>query len=283
MNAVGKMLVVLQLCLSLLFVCFAGATYSLQGQWKEKTEAAEKKVADLNRSSQSSLSEHERELSDANIARANAERERDEFRSQIGAAEERANTADALLAEVRQERDKAIAENLLAADEAKARRTEATDARKQITSLTSALAEHLEEIRSKENELVESKAQLRSYQASEKQNLRQLARFSELLRFNKINPNDSITGDVPELAEKVDGLIIDRLQSKDRTQEFVRLTIGSNDGVKKDMILHVYRKDTYVCEIRIIDVDVNTAAALVVEKSRNSTAVKRGDYVTTQL
>lgn len=283
MNAVGKMLIVLQLCLSLLFVCFAGAAYSLQGQWKDKAETAQAKVESLTASSNTSLQEHEKELQTANIARAEAERERDELRSQIAAAEERASTADALLAEVRQERDKAIAENQLAADEATARRTEAVQARKQISSLTSALAEHLEEIRNKENTLVELKAQLRSYEASEKQNLLQLARLSELLRFNKINPNDSVTGEVPELAQKVDGRIIDRLQTKDRTQEYVRVTIGSNDGLKEKMILAVYRKDTYVCDVQVIEVAPNSAAAVVVEKSRKSTAVKRGDYVTTQL
>jgi len=283
MNVVGKMLVVLQLCLSLLFVCFAGATYSLQGQWKEKAETAQKKFDDLNRSSQSSLSEHERELQEAKTAQANAERERDESRSEVAAATERANTADALLAEVRQERDKAIAENLLAADEAEARRTEATAARTQISSLTSTLAEQLEEIRARENELVEAKAEIRSYAAAERQHLSELARMSELLRYHKINPNDSVTGDVPQLAEKVDGRIVDRRQNPDRTQEYVRLTIGSNDGLEEGMVVFIYRKDGYVCDAQILEVSPNTAAAVVIEKTRQSTAVKRGDYVTTQL
>jgi chromosome segregation ATPase len=283
MNTVGKMLVVLQLCLSLLFVCFAGATYSLQGQWKDKAEKAEKQIADLNRSNQSSLSEHERELSDAKIAMAEAITERDVLLSRIAAAEERANTADALLAEVRQERDRAIAENLLAADEAEARRTEATAARQQLSSLTSALAAHLEEVRAKENEVVEVTSQLRSYVAAEKRHLSELARLSELLRYHKINPKESIVGEVPELAEKVDGRVIDQLRSTDRTQEFVRVTIGSNDELKENMILAVYREDTYVCDIRVLSVEPNTATAIVLEKTRNSTAVKRGDYVTTQL
>ena len=35
-NVVGKMLIVMQLVFSILFMCFAGAVYTFQGGWRTK-------------------------------------------------------------------------------------------------------------------------------------------------------------------------------------------------------------------------------------------------------
>ncbi len=282
MNAVGKMLVVLQLCLSLLFVCFAGAVYSLQGRWRDDAEKAQAQIRQLQNDMDSAREEHQRALDEAVRLREEAEEERDSLREQLASAEERAATAEALNADLRQERDKAIAENILAADEAQARRTEAVDLRRENASLTATLAEHLEIIRRRENELIENAQKLRSYETAEQRHLEEIARLTEILRSRNIDPNTRVTGDVRLSAEKVDGRVIDRLQNSARTREFVRITIGANDGVEKDMILTVYRKDQYICDVRVIEVEADSAAAIVLEKTRRS-YVQRGDYVTTQL
>jgi len=282
MNAVGKMLVVLQLCLSLLFVCFAGAAYSTQGNWKTAADQANAKVKDLQASSQSSLAEHEREIQEANAARLEAERQRDEFRARIAGAEDRANTAEGLLADSRAATDRAVAETQLANEEARARQAEATAARVQISSLSDALAGHLDDIRERDNENSELVQQLREYRSAEERNLAELTRLSEILRFNKIDPNSVIVGEVPQLAEKVDGRVFDRLENQERTREYVSVNIGSNDGIKKNMILRVYRTDSYVCDVEVITVEADQSVAVVVERSRRSTAVKVNDYVTTK-
>lgn len=282
MNAVGKMLVVLQLCMSLLFICFAGAAYSVQGNWKQKANIADNKVADLERDINAARQDNERLLGEATRSQEAAERERDELRSERDALIERAETADALLADLRQERDKALAENKLAADEARARRTEATDLRKENASLTTALADHLKEIRELEDQVIRDAQQLRSYKGSEQDNLHEIARLTGILRSRNISLNTRVAGDLPIAAEKVDGRVTDRLLNNAGTQEFVHVTIGSNDGVEQEMVLTVYRKDKYICDVRVIDVQPDSASAIVIPRSRQST-VKRGDYVTTEL
>ena len=282
MNAVGKMLVVLQLCMSLLFICFAGAAYSVQGIWHQKANTANNKVADLERDINAARQDNERLLGEAARSQEEAERERDELRSERDALIERAETAGALLADLRQERDKALAENKLAADEARARRTEATDLRKENASLTTALADHLKEIRELEDQVIRFTQQLRSYKGSEQDNLDEIARLIAILRSRNISPNTRVAGNLPIAADKVDGRVTDRLLNNAGTQEFVRVTIGSNDGLEQEMVLTVYRKDKYICDVRVIDVQPDSASAIVIPRSRQST-VKRGDYVTTEL
>ena len=282
MNAVGKMLVVLQLCMSLLFICFAGAAYSEQGFWKQKFEEKKKEVAGLEGELTAAQLKKEQELGKAERSQKEAERERDELRSERDALSEQAETADALLADLRQERDKALAENKLAAGEARARRTEATDLRKENASLTSALADHLKEIRELEDQVIRFKQELRSYKGSEQDNLDEIARLTAILRSRNISLNTRVAGDLPVAAEKVDGRVTDRLLNNAGTQEFVHVTIGSNDGLEKEMVLTVYRKDKYICDVRVIEVQPDSASAIVIPRSRQST-VKRGDYVTTEL
>lgn len=282
MNAVGKMLVVLQLCMSLLFICFAGAAYSEQGKWRKEAEKAEKQVAELERDINAARQEKERSVGEAKRSQEEAERERDELKSERNALMEAAKTADALLADLRQERDKALAENKLAADEARARRTEATDLRKENASLTTALADHLKEIRELEDQIMRFTQQLRSYKGSEQDNLDEIARLIAILRSRNISLNTQVAGDLPIAAEKVDGRVTDRLLNNAGTQEFVHVTIGSNDGVQEEMVLTVYRKDKYICDVRVIEVQPDSASAIVIPRSRQST-VKRGDYVTTEL
>ena len=40
----------------------------------------------------------------------------------------------------------------------------------------------------------------------------------------------------------------------------ITLSIGSADGVAKDMIFHIIRNDTFICDVKISDVDTETAA-----------------------
>ena len=49
-NVVGKLLIVLQLVFSLLFMCFAGAVYTFQQGWRDKALKAQETVTSLNQS-----------------------------------------------------------------------------------------------------------------------------------------------------------------------------------------------------------------------------------------
>lgn len=43
----------------------------------------------------------------------------------------------------------------------------------------------------------------------------------------------------------------------------VTLSIGSADGVEKGMIFHVIRNDSFICDIKITEVDTEAAAGTI--------------------
>jgi len=62
--------------------------------------------------------------------------------------------------------------------------------------------------------------------------------------------------------------------------DLVTLSVGSADGVRKDMVFVVFRNDQYVCDIKVSMVDPNQAAGRVVQAAQTP---KVGDEVTDAL
>lgn len=282
MNAVGKMLVVLQLCLSLLFVCFAGAAYSLQAVWRDKAEAAEQQVSKLQADLSDALADQESKVTAAETAAAEANTAREMIETDLRNALQEKDTAEGLLAEARQARDKAIAENERSTGEAASRRAETLALRDETAALQKRMAEQLAEMRQKDSQILDLTGLVNSYRQSEERLVIRVADLSDLLRYHRIDPDDTVAGNVPEAVEKVDGYVSRRRQSRSRTQEFVQITIGSDDKIKEGMILSVYRADSFVCDIRIQRVSPDTAIGIVVPDTRRS-LTQEGDRVTTKL
>ena len=47
------------------------------------------------------------------------------------------------------------------------------------------------------------------------------------------------------------------------TNEMVTLSVGSSDGVRKDMVFHVTRGDRFLCDVVITNVDINKSAGVL--------------------
>ena len=282
MNIVGKTLIVLQLFLSLLFVCFAGAVYHFQGQWQQKAVQLEEENGRLEQNLDDQLTTSQAEITAAETARGEAEDALLRVQNELTAAQEQAETDRSRLADVIQERDKAIAENERSTDEAASRLAEAKVLRLEVQALREQIAIQLEEIRAKDNENLDNSGRLVEARLADERNLKLIARLRNLLRANGIDPSTRLAGDVPEPVEKVDGYVLARRRNRSRTQEFVQASIGSDDYIRKDTILTVYRDDKYICEVRIIDVASDSSTGIVIEQTRNGT-VQEGDNVTTKL
>lgn len=282
MNAVGKMLVVLQLCLSLLFVCFAGATFALQARWQDIATKAEEKIDTLQNDLNDALADREQKVTEANTDRDDAIRNLEIAQTELRTALQEKDTADGLLAEAIQARDKAQAESIRATAEAASRHQETLSLREETTSLQKSMAVQLAEIRQKDSQILDLTGTVAILQRSEEILVNKNADLSDLLRVNNIDPDKSIVGPVPEPVDKVDGYVVARRQNRSQTLEFVQITIGSDDKIKEGMTLYVYRNGTYVCDIEIQRVSPDSAVGIVVASTRRSNTQK-GDRVTTQL
>lgn len=282
-NVVGKMLIVMQLVFSILFMCFAGAVYTFQGQWRAQAQKLTADLAVAQRQTEDAISARTRDttlltdqLKAAESARDNAEAKLDDAAIQVQTVQEQ-------LAAVMLERDKAIADAQVATTEAAARVVEATALNKEVRSQQIRIAELRQEIQLTEDKLLDSQGKLAGAEEMEEQLLTEVGNLKDLLRLNDIDPRTVIpAGSVPQQVEKVDGFVGDTLRNQSRTQELVKITIGSDDRIHRDMILTVYRKDKYVCQVRVMEVFPDEAICVVEEKTRND-LVQVGDNVTTKI
>ncbi|MCP4174190.1 MAG: hypothetical protein GY758_25845 [Fuerstiella sp.] len=281
-NVVGKMLIVMQLVFSVLFMCFAGAVYTFQGQWRTKALDLQLVVDDQSKQIDDGKATRDREVMDITAKYEKANTNWETVRAELQNAEAQAATDQALLAAASLERDKALADSEVASAEAAARVVEANTLNKEVRSQQLRISALVADIQSVENDLLDKTGKLASAVEIEEQHLSELGRMKDLLRLNDIDPGQLVVGPVPGQVEKVDGKVRGTRRNKARTAELVEITIGSDDSVYVNQQLTVFRKDKYICTVRIVEVFPDVAICLVIEKTRQG-IIQEGDNVTTKL
>lgn len=247
----------------------------------QKQSLPKQKNSSLKKNLDAALAEKNREVAEAQKAVVDANNESDTVTAALRTAKQERDTAIGINDEIRQERDKVVAANERATAEAGARQTETIALRAETASLQDRLVEYLRIVREKDNQILDQNTQLNDYQQSEERLVAKLADKNDLLRSEGIDPDKYIAVSVSALVDKIDGVVTGRKQSRSRTQEFVELSIGSDDKIRMDMILSVYRKGEYVCDIRISVVSPDTSIGIVIPSTRRSNTM-RGDRVTTK-
>lgn len=281
-NVVGKMLVVMQLVFSILFMCFAGAVYSFQGQWRNKSLDLEKQlgVARANTDDQMTARNREHETQKFEIDRL-------QTLSDALTAEKKANanevaSAKRLLADAALEREKAVADSEVATTEAEARVFEASVLNQEVQKLRIRIAEMVAEAQTLEDERLALSGKLAEAREKEEQQLAENGQLKDILRLNKIDPRLAIATVIPAEKEKIDGFVQGTLKAKAQNQEYVMITIGSDDRILTDMVLIVSRGDKYLGEMRVVKVNPDSAVCIIIEASRQGT-IQKGDDVTTKV
>lgn len=281
-NIVGKMLIVLQLVFCILFMCFAGAVYSFQGAWRNKANDLENRLTIASKATEDANAARDRETKQLKALLDQAVSDRDTVKAQLQKAVSQADTSQELLAQKSQEADKAFTDGQIATKEAAARVAEAAALNKEVQSLRSRITDLIQKNRDTEDVLLDRTGKLASYVEKEEQYLAELGRLRDLCRLNDIEPNTPVTEAVAGEVEKVDGFVVKSIQNQARTQEFLQITIGSDDKIRMGQIMTVFRNDDYICRARVMKLLPDEAICIVDEKTRTG-SIQRGDNVTTKL
>jgi len=145
--------------------------------------------------------------------------------------------------------------------------------RKELNEITASLYEKIVQMQSLEADrrrLLEAKLSL------EEQINQLLGPAGEVVSFEPVTPEHDVAMPAGAIGAGVNlkGLITEIGKS------LVSISLGSDDGVKKDMAFQVFRGDEFICQIVITNVDTSKSAG-VLELVQQSPRV--GDYVTTRL
>jgi len=305
MTFVGKILVVVQLVLSVCFMAFAGAVFTVQENWREEAVALKESNDDLSKESTAVEGQFksfrdstaklvlgaegeeiekrlerpgevglDQQIETLTAENANLTSNRDQLRSELAATQS--------------ERDNSIAESQIAAREAKERRLEAELQRVRNAKLRLSLEETIQKLRGLEDEDFNKERLLKELNKRFTAMAEQLATAKEVIARSEYDEGIVKTSD-PLPPPEVAGLVLDARKTRNRSTEFVHISIGSDDGLAVGHTLHVYRpavknggRAMYLGKIELVRVAPDEAVGTVIERAKNG-IIERNDNVTTKL
>ena len=281
MTYVGKILVIVIMALSLIFLGVSTVVFSTAKNWRTATEEQKKKV-----------SEYQKKLTDAQAEKDAANKDRDAAKANYDAL---TKSKDAEIAKLQQETDSerqeitqyrsqvanAQANAKVALEEAEARRKDA----QQVRDIRAAVEKQANQYKLKQAELFDRIHELeRILDTATKNNadLRdRVAKFSTLLRQNNISDDISqVKG--TESAPPVVG----EVKQTEATNRKVVITIGSDDGLRVGHELFLLRekpRPEYIGKITIISVDPDQAVGRVIGTTYQGKKIKEGDIVSSTI
>ncbi len=288
MSYVGKILVVVQVVLSLLFMAFAGAVFSMHQNWLGKYEAEKESTARL----QSNLGEVQQQL----------ELARSEFDAKFREEKARADrlqatnltqgaTIQRLNGEVeKKEAQRAEQTGLAEAKslEAAFRKAEAEKQRIENDKLVVKLDDESAKVRDLQDQVFTRDVTLEELRKRYNDMLAKMAYLERVVAAHNLETDPDIVEKMKLPPPPVEGLVISISKNRANRVEFVELSIGSDDGLIVNHELDVIRYNTeesssdWLGRVLIVDVQPDRAVARVVLPAKNG-IIAKGDTATSKL
>ena len=288
MTFVGKMLIVLQLVLSLLFMAFTGAVSTVEKNWKQEAS----NIQDELKVEQESYTAKSKEFNEFKNSAQDTEKRLDtESKKRLADFNREKNRADNLqqqLNNLKTAHDTQRTVAQLEGDEAKFRRDEAVEQRQVNKALHGNLVESVRTNRGLEDIIFDLRLQLGEREQRHLVILDELktARLQARRKGGGLGalPSEDITPPPP-----LDGKVVSSRLGIGNRILYVEVSIGGDDGIKEGQQLTVYRpgngksqRTKYLGQIRIIQVFADKAVGTVQEKAKNG-VITKGDNVTSKL
>lgn len=283
MSYIGKILVVMQLVLSICLMAFAAAVSSFQTNWKAKTEAAEKQLKDQ-RDNFAKLEQESKIAADKFNVDLKAEQDK---RVQ---AEAKVTQQNILLTNVTSDRDRLAAEaaqktqiNTDLVDDSTARQNEVKIVREKLKlaledrdvqyKAKAALEDKIFELNTKIDRLTTQNTQLLVDNKNYRDVLNARGLPLEIEEYQKAKTPPP----------KVEGEVVDVRKPKEGSQLF-EISVGENDGLSVGNVVLVYRSGEkgvkYLGKATIMIVNADSAVCAMAPRSN---LVEKGDHVATKL
>ena len=281
MTFVGKILVIVIMAFSLLFLALSTVVFTTSRNWKVATAKEKEEVVKLKKKvqdAQAVADAAKKGLEDAKVAHT---------------AKEKVFNSTLTNLQAENKRDKGQLEEatkqLVAAEQtAKSTLDEVEDKRQQTDLLRtqlSAVEKQANEFRLHQADLNDQIRELqRTLDTATKNNsdLRErVAKFSTLLRSKGLSDDIS----------QIKGLespppVVGEVKRIDPTNRRVEVTIGSDDGLVEGHVLYIYRttpRPEYIGKVAIVTVDPDQAVAKVIGNTYQGKKIKEGDIVSSTI
>lgn len=283
MTFVGKILVVMHLLFSVLFMAFAGAVFTAQKNWKADSEAKATQLA----KAQADLRDASTQLQDLQNQKAATEADLNNKITQLsGEATSLRNENQSLDAENKQllaSLDAVRTQSQLSADEAGERVQEAQLQRERNAELRSSRDQQVEQVRTLADEVFGLKLQLQATRDRYEALLRDNATMRSFLASKGLptDPKQMLVNTQP--AEPLVAVVMDIRPGERGASELVQISAGTDDGLEIGHRLTLFRGSKYLGQIELTYVTPDLAVGSVIPdlKAKNA-VIQKGDNATTK-
>jgi hypothetical protein len=289
MSFLGKVLIFTQVVLSVLFMCAAGAVFTLHTNWREEATKARSEISRIQ-------TEHTNQVEELNtrITALDAEVQAQKNRADavVGDQQRLGREVAALTQQNNSLNQQLQVQTGLAetkSNEAEFRQAEAERQRAQNDVLRKSLDGQLARNVELEDALRNQEMLYEDLVVRHDALLEQKAFLEKVVRQNRLQTDPREVANVAEPPPPVEGYVKEVRKDATNRTKFVHITLGSDDGLQPGHELDVYRagdrnngRVMYLGRIRIMTTTQDEAVGLVVEAAKNG-IIERGDNVTTKL
>jgi len=288
MSNVGKLLVFLQLGLSIVFAAMAGAVYTAHTNWKVTADKYKADVAAKDSALSQAISNAEMEKSDL-TTRLNAEKD------QRLKVEAELQTAQVQVAALQKDKNDLQSQNAsqtalaeTKASEAGYRNEEALKQRQINSDVNKRLDEAQHELRTTKDELFATRTDLTDLQEKHTALLQDKANLEKTLASANINFNPRTVAKLQSPPPVVDGVIQEVQNDRTGRPNMMVISVGADDGLIVGHELDAFRtgvdgrRAQYLGRVRVVSTTPDQAVCEVVQMAKNG-IIEKGDNVTTKL
>jgi hypothetical protein len=287
MSFVGKVLVVLQLLLSICFMAFAGAVAAVQTNWKTETQKAKAALTQKDSEHRTLEAEYKKYQDDTALKLKDAENAANELKARNTAL---LGTVDTLKIENESLKTTATTKTeiaSIAAEEAGTRRLESLTLRELYKKALEAKDAEFKAKAGLEDQKFRLETDLAKLKGDFTNLLRENGKYKDVLVAKglpfEIKDYEKSAAPPPSVA----GIVMETLK-RPQGGELIEISMGSDDGLAKGHQVIVYRlgqngqDSKYLGKIQIVHTDPDRAAGIVIDRAKNG-IIQKGDNVKTQL
>jgi len=285
MTFVGKLLVVLQMVLSICFMAFAGAVYTRQQSWKLEYEKADEKVKQVQKEQEETKVKLTALITELNAKAKASDDKAKNLQNEFDLASTQVTSLKADKARLEQEKTTEQALKKSAQDEANIRRDEA----RLLTQINETLNKELNQknaiVRTQDDEIFTREIALKNLTEKYDGLLQQVAIFTKVLATNGFSTDPKSYAKINSPTPLVFGRVDDTEPKSKAGRELVQISIGSDDGLTQGTELFVYRvgdRNKFLAKIKLELVKPDQAVGVVIPGTKNG-VIEKGDYVSTKL
>lgn len=289
MSTLGKILIVTQVIMSLLFMCAAGAVYTVQRNWKTQYDQAQTTIGQQREDYDLQIEELNKQVDELEVQAANEKNRADQVvgeHAQLLAQVQNLQRANNALEQQVSYTD-GVSEKSV--EEAAFRRDEAEQQRVINQTLRASLNQQSEEIVQLQDERFTLEVANDNLNGQVLSLLDRVAFLERVVNKHGLSTDPREVEGLSDPPPPVDGLVLETRKDRTNRTELAHISIGSDDGLLMGHELDVYRtadrnggESQYLGRIRIVHLLTDEAVGLVVEAAKNG-IIEEGDNVTTKL